>query len=45
MLSENFIQSLLDQTTQIINQVEKLKSYDLHTLMWREHDNSWSILE
>jgi hypothetical protein len=30
---------------QIISQVEKLKTYDLHTLTWREHETSWSVLE
>ncbi len=45
MQSENLIQSLLEQTRQIINQAEKLKAYDLHTLTWRENETSWNILE
>ena len=39
MQSEKLIQMLLEQTRQIINQVEKLKTFDLKTL------TSWSILE
>ena len=45
MQSEKLIQSLLEQTRQIINQAEKLKTYDLHTLMFKENETSWSILE
>jgi len=45
MQSENLIQSLLEQTRQFINQAEKLKSYDLKTLTWKENETSWSILE
>lgn len=45
MQSENLIQSLLEQTRQIINQAEKLKAYDLHILTWRENETSWNILE
>ncbi len=45
MQSENLIQSLLDQTRQSINQVEKLKTFDLHFLTWKENETSWSILE
>ncbi|MEO8416581.1 MAG: hypothetical protein ABI472_23150 [Ginsengibacter sp.] len=45
MQSEKLIQSFIEQTRQIINQVEKLKSYDLHTLTWKENQTSWSILE
>lgn len=45
MQSENLIQSILEQTQQIINQVEKLKSLDLQALNWRENNTSWSILE
>jgi len=40
-----FIQQCIEQTRQIINQVEKLKSYDLATLTWRANPTSWSILE
>lgn len=45
MQSEKLIQTLLEQTRQIINQVEKLKTCDLSTLTWRENAVSWSILE
>ncbi len=45
MQSEKLIQSLLEQTKQIINQAEKLKSYDLNKLTWKENETSWSILE
>lgn len=45
MQSEKLILTLLEQTTQIINQVEKLKSSDLNTLTWKENKISWSILE
>lgn len=45
MQSEKLIQSLIEQTRQITNQVEKLKNYDLNTLTWKENQDSWSILE
>jgi hypothetical protein len=45
MQSEKLIQTLLEQTRQIINQTEKLKSYDLNTLTWKENEISWNILE
>lgn len=45
MQSENLIQTLIEQTRQIINQVEKLKTYDLQILTWKEQETSWSILE
>lgn len=45
METENLIQSLIEQTRQISNQVEKLKNYDLQTLTWKENPTSWSILE
>lgn len=45
MQSKNLIESLLEQTRQIINQTEKLKNYDLQILTWKENENSWSILE
>ena len=45
MQSEKLIQTLLEQTRQIINQSEKLKSYDLNTLTWKENEISWSVLE
>jgi hypothetical protein len=45
MQSQQIIQLLLEQTRQNLNQVEKLKTYDLNTLMWKENPTSWSILE
>lgn len=45
MLSENLIQSLIEQSEQIIRQAEKLKKDDLSTLTWRLNDTSWNILE
>jgi hypothetical protein len=45
MKSENLIQSQIEQTRNIINQIEKLKNYDLNTLTWKENPTSWSILE
>jgi len=45
MQSEKLIQALSEQTRQIINQVEKLKTHDLQTLTWKENEISWSILE
>ncbi|MCR4029301.1 MULTISPECIES: DinB family protein [Flavobacterium] len=45
MQSEEFIERILEQTRQIINQAEKLKDYDLNALTWRRNESSWSILE
>jgi hypothetical protein len=45
MQSEKLIQLLLEQTRQIINQVEKLKNEDLHSLTWKANETSWSVLE
>lgn len=45
MQSEQLIQSLLEQTKQIINEAEQLRSFDLPTLTWRENETSWDILE
>ena len=45
MQTEKLRQTLLEQVRQIINQVEKLKNYDLQTLTWRENETSWNILE
>lgn len=33
------------ETVHIIREVEKLKSFDLYILTWRENEQSWSILE
>lgn len=40
MQSENLIQMLLEQTRQIIDQVEKLKTFDLYILTWKENETS-----
>lgn len=45
MQSEKLLQLLLEQTRQILNQVEKLKNLDMQTLNWKAHAESWSILE
>lgn len=45
MNSELLIQMLLEQTRIAINQAEKLKSLDLKSLTWKQHETSWSILE
>jgi hypothetical protein len=45
MQSEQLIQTLVEQTRQVINQAEKLKSLDVNTLTWKENETSWSILE
>ncbi len=45
MQSEKLILTLLKQTQEILNQVEKLKSLDLNTLTIKENENTWSILE
>lgn len=43
--SEQFIQDLVEQTRRIINQAEKLKTFDLNTLTWKANQTTWSILE
>ena len=45
MQSEKLIQSLIEQTRQILNQVENLKKLDAQTLNFRTDEKSWSILE
>ena len=45
MQSESLIQSLIEQTRQIINKAEKLKGNDFHTLTWKKDEISWNILE
>lgn len=45
MQSDKLIQTLLEQTRQIINQAEKLKSYNLNALTWKEKEISWNTLE
>lgn len=45
MQSETLIQSLLEQTRQVINRVEQLRNYDWATLIWKENEMSWNMLE
>ena len=45
MQSEKLIQTLLEQTNEIINQAEKLKILDFNSLAWKENNASWSVLE
>lgn len=45
MQSEKFITALLEQTKQILQEAEKLKTYDLNVLTWKEDKISWNILE
>ena len=45
MQSEVLIQTLIEQTRVIINQLERLRNDDLSTLTWRENPTSWNILE
>lgn len=45
MQSDQFIQSLIEQSRQILNQAEKLKTKDLQSLTWRQNPGSWNILE
>lgn len=45
MKSEQLIQSLIEETKQVINKVENLKTENLKTLKWKSDINSWNILE
>lgn len=45
MQTATFTQELIDKTIRIIDQVEKLDSFDLETLTWRESNHSWNVLE
>jgi hypothetical protein len=45
MQSDKLIQKQIEQTKEIINQVERLKHIDIQTLTWKENENSWSMLE
>jgi hypothetical protein len=45
MQSDTLIQSLTEQTKDIITKVEQLKELDTPTLMWRENPTSWNVLE
>lgn len=43
MQSEILIEKLLEQTRLFINQAERLKTNDLHSLTWKENEMSWNI--
>lgn len=45
MKSEQLIQSLIEQTNQIINKIENLKNEHLEMLKWKSDVESWNILE
>jgi hypothetical protein len=45
MQSEQLIETLIEQTRQIINQVERLKEDEPQSLNWKQFPTSWSILE
>lgn len=45
MQTEQLTKTLIEQTRQIIIQVEKLKKLDDPTLHWRQRAGSWNILE
>lgn len=45
MNSELLIQSLLEQTQLSLIHAEKLKKNDIKTLVWKENEKSWNILE
>lgn len=45
MQSDRFIQSLTEQTQEIITKVEQFKELDTPTLLWRENPTSWNVLE
>lgn len=45
MQSELLIQTLIEQTKVIINQIEAIRTEELNTLYWRENQTSWNILE
>lgn len=45
MQTEAVIQTLLEQTRQVINQAERLKPTELSTLQWRPAPEAWSVLE
>lgn len=45
MNSEKLVTSLIQQTNQIIQTVEKLKEKEIHLLTWKQNPTSWSVLE
>lgn len=45
MQSQDLLQLLIEQTKQTINEVERLKEFNLKTLTWKQKSDSWNILE
>lgn len=45
MQSDKLLQSLIEQTEQIVNQVDELLESNLKILCWKQNEQSWSILE
>ncbi|NBR15443.1 MAG: DinB family protein, partial [Crocinitomicaceae bacterium] len=45
MKANDLLQTLIEQTRQIMNQAEKLRNLDLQTVTWKNDPTSWSILE
>lgn len=45
MNSEHLIATLIQQTNEIIQQVEKLKEKETSFLTWKQNPTSWSVLE
>lgn len=45
MQSEKLIQTLLEQTREIINRVEKFRNLNADNLLYRSRNDSWNILE
>lgn len=45
MKANDLIQTLIEQTRQIMNQAEKLRNLDLNAVTWKNDPTSWSILE
>ena len=45
MQSDKLIEGLIEQTKQIISQVEAIKNQELNSLTWKQKPDSWSILE
>lgn len=45
MKAEDLIQNQIKQIQFFIQKADLIKTYDLHTLTWRENEKSWTILE
>ena len=45
MNSELLIQNLIEETRNSINLAERLMSIDLNSLIWKQNNSSWNILE